>query len=56
LESATHGVIVDAEVEHLGEIGRKVITITAAPTDEQPFWFRAFKFADSLMVAHIQLS
>jgi len=49
LEAATHGVIVDAEVEDLGEIGQKVVAITAAPTDEQHFWFRALEFADSLL-------
>jgi len=48
LEAATHGVIVDVEVENLCEIGQKVVAIAAAPTDEQHFWFLAFEFADSL--------
>jgi hypothetical protein len=34
LEAATHGVIVDAEVEYLGEIGQKAVAITAASTDK----------------------
>jgi hypothetical protein len=48
VEAATHSVIVDAEVKNLCEMGQKVVSITAAPTDEQDFWFRAFEFADSL--------
>jgi hypothetical protein len=34
LETATHGVIVDAEVEDLGEIGKKAVAIAAAATDK----------------------
>jgi hypothetical protein len=33
-EAATHSVIVDAEIEYLGEIGQKVVAITAASTDK----------------------
>src|SRR5919199_2887676 len=53
LETATHRVIVDAEVEYLGEVAQKAIAIPAASTDEQHFWFRAFEFADSsFLVPH----
>jgi hypothetical protein len=52
-EAATHRVIVDAEVEHLREVGQKAVAITAAPTHEQHVWFRAFEFADSfLLIPH----
>jgi len=34
LEAAAHGVIVDAEVEYLGEIRQKAVAITAASTDK----------------------
>src|SRR6266566_6232632 len=53
LEAATHSVIVDTEVEYLGEIGQKAVAITAASTNKQHFWFRAFELADSfLLVPH----
>src|SRR5260370_181895 len=51
LEAATHGVVVDEEVEDFGEEGQKVVAIAAAPKDEQPLRLRAFEFADSLLVA-----
>jgi hypothetical protein len=50
LEAATHGVIVDAEVEDLREVGQKVVAIAAASTDEQHLWFWAFEFADRLLL------
>src|SRR2546422_5420423 len=50
LEAATHGVIIDAEVEYLREVGQKAVAIAAASTDKQHFWFRAFEFADSLLL------
>ena len=49
-EAATHRVIVDAEVEDLGEIGQKAVAIAAASTDEQHVWFRAFELAESLLL------
>jgi hypothetical protein len=53
LEATTHGVVVDTEIEYLGEITQKAVAITAASTNKQHFWFRAFEFADSfLLVPH----
>jgi hypothetical protein len=49
-EAATHGLVVDAEVEHLREVGQKAVAITAASTDEQHVWFRAFELPDSFLV------
>jgi hypothetical protein len=49
-EASTHCVIVDAQVEYLGEIGQKAVAIAAASTDKQHFWFRAFEFADSSLL------
>jgi hypothetical protein len=49
LEASPHGVIVDAEVEDLREVGQELVAVAAAAAHEQHVLLAAFELADGLL-------